>query len=108
MKPEQVEQFVIAQLEELKAFDIVSIDVRKLTSLTEYMVFCSGRAMRHVKAIAENLVEKSKKQGLQPLGVEGLRSGEWVVVDLNDVIVHVMLPEIRAFYDIESLWDLLC
>jgi ribosome-associated protein len=89
---------------DLKANDLRVLDVRKLTDVTDYMIIASGRSGRHVRAIAENVVEQSKKKKHQPLGVEGLSQGEWVLVDLCDVVVHVMVPETREFYQLEKLW----
>ena len=93
-------------LDDQKAENIVVLDVRELTSVTDRMIICSGRSERHVKAIASKLVELGKKSDRAPLGVEGLEHGRWVLIDLNDVIVHVMLPEVRDFYQIESLWQI--
>ena len=91
---------------DLRAEAIVWLDVRHLTSVTDLMVIATGRSNRHVRAVAETLLEQSKARGLKPLGVEGLDGGEWVLVDLADVVVHVMLPKVREFYDLEKLWDL--
>lgn len=101
-----LEEAVIQSLEDLKAVDLRVLDVSELTSITEIMVIASGTSDRHVKALAENVVEKSKAFGRQPLGVEGEREGEWVLVDLDTVLVHVMLPRVRAFYNLEKLWDM--
>ena len=92
-------------LEDVKARDIVVLDVSDLTDITEHLVVASGNSSRQVKALAENVVENAKKQGFQPLGVEGMDSADWVLVDLGDVVVHVMLPETRQFYDLEKLWS---
>jgi ribosome-associated protein len=99
-------QVVSGALDDLKAFDVNVLDVRHLTSVTDTMVVASGRSDRHVRAIADSVVETCKKQGHRPLGVEGQRVGEWVLVDLGDVVVHVMLPRAREFYNLEKLWDL--
>jgi ribosome-associated protein len=104
MKEEELVQLVISALEDLKAEDIRVLDVRHLTSVTDLMVIASGRSTRQVKALASNLVEKAKSQGVQPMGVEGDNVGEWVLVDLVDVVVHIMLPEVRDFYNLEKLW----
>ena len=82
------------------------LDVRHLTTVTDTMVVASGRSDRHVRAIANAVVEQVKKAGYKPLGVEGVRSGEWVLVDLADLVVHVMLPRVREFYNLEKLWDM--
>ena len=91
-------------VENLKANDIVEIDVRGKTSVCDYLVIASGTSTRHVKSIADEVVREAKKLDCQPLGVEGEREAEWVLVDLGDVIVHVMLPRVREFYALERLW----
>lgn len=91
-------------LEELKAEDVVELDVRDKTSVADYLFIASGTSNRHVKSIANNVVVDAKNAGLQPLGVEGEQEAEWVLVDLGDIIVHVMQPQVREFYDLESLW----
>ncbi len=95
----------IAALEDLKAIDIKVLHVSKLTSITDHIIICSGTSNRHVNSIANNVVSKAKAQGIMPLGLHGQREGEWVLVDLNDVIVHIMLPDVRAFYNLETLWS---
>jgi len=95
---------VIDALEELKAKDIREIDVRGKTSIADLLVIASGTSARHVKSIADEVTRFAKKAGVVPLGVEGEVEGEWVLVDLGDVIVHVMLPRIREFYGLERLW----
>lgn len=95
---------VHAAVEELKARDIVEIDVRGKSSVCDYMVIASGTSSRHVKSIADEVVKFAKKLDVQPLGVEGEREAEWVLVDLGDVVVHVMLPRVREFYALERLW----
>ncbi len=93
-------------LEDLKAEDIIEMDVRDKTSVTDYIVVASGTSNRHVKSIANNVVVEAKHAGVQPLGVEGEDQAEWVLVDLGDVVVHVMQPQVREFYDLESLWQM--
>ena len=95
---------VQAAVAELKANDVVEIDVRGKTSVCDFMVVASGTSTRHVKAIADEVVRFAKKLDCQPLGVEGEREAEWVLVDLGDVVVHVMLPRVREFYALERLW----
>ena len=102
---DQLQQLVISSLEDFKAVDIQVIDVSGRNPLTERMVIASGNSTRHVKSMAENIVVKAKAEGNTPLGIEGAGEGEWVLVDLNDVIVHIMLPQTRAFYNLEKLWE---
>ncbi|MDR3444553.1 MULTISPECIES: ribosome silencing factor [Dyella] len=97
-------QQVLNALDELKAKDIREIDVRGKTSIADLLVVASGTSARHVKSIADEVVKFAKQAGVMPLGVEGEREAEWVLVDLGDVIVHVMLPRIREFYGLERLW----
>jgi ribosome-associated protein len=104
--PKSLLQLVASALDGLKAADVQVLDVRHLTTVTDTMVIASGRSDRHVRAIAAAVVEQCKRAGHRPLGVEGERSGEWVLVDLADVVVHVMLPRVREFYSLEKLWDL--
>lgn len=106
MTADELKQTAIAALEDLKGRDIVALDVRGLTNVADYMVFCSGTSNRHVKSLADNAEMEAKKRGARVLGVEGADTGEWVLVDFGDVIVHVMLPETRAFYDLERMWSL--
>jgi ribosome-associated protein len=101
-----VAQVVAGALDDLKALDVSLLDVRHLTTVTDTMIVASGRSDRHVRAIADAVVEKCKKEGHRPIGVEGQNVGEWVLVDLGDVVVHVMLPRTREFYNLEKLWDL--
>ncbi len=93
-------------LEDMKARDIRVIDVRKLTTVTDYMIIASGTSDRHVRSIADRLVERATAAGCEPLGLEGEEAGEWVLVDLQDVVVHVMLARMRDFYKLENLWEM--
>lgn len=95
---------VVKALDDLKARDVVEIDVRGKTSITDLIVIASGTSSRHVKSIADEVVKSAKQAGLPPIGVEGEREAEWVLVDLGDVVVHVMLPRAREFYGLERLW----
>ncbi len=106
MNSEQLSDLVIEALEEVKARDIVKLDVRKLTTVTDYMIVASGTSTRHVKAVADAVAEKSRKAGHRPLGIEGEIGSEWVLLDLQDTLVHVMLPRVREFYSLEKLWSL--
>jgi len=98
-------QLAVAALEDLKGQDITTIDVQGKTSVTDYMIIASGSSSRHVKSLAENVLEKAKEQGVRPLGSEGLDGGEWALLDLGDVVVHVMQVPTRQFYDLERLWQ---
>lgn len=91
-------------LDDLKAKDVLTLDVRSLTSLADVMIIASGTSSRHVKSLADNVVKMVKEAGLKPLGMEGERDGDWILIDLAGVIVHVMQPATRAFYDLERLW----
>ena len=95
----------LAALEDMKAVDVQVIDVRDLTTITDIMVIAGGTSTRHVKAIADNVTQEAKRHGVTALGVEGDKGAEWILVDLADVVVHVMMPEIRAFYALEKLWS---
>ena len=101
---EKLLETVHAAVEELKAKDVVEIDVRGKSSVTDFMVIASGTSSRHVKSIADEVVKFAKRLDVMPLGVEGELEAEWVLVDLGDVVVHVMLPRIREFYALERLW----
>lgn len=92
-------------LEDMKAVNVKVLDVRKLTDIADTLVIASGNSDRHVRSIADRVIEFAKKAGFRPTGVEGERDGEWVLVDLRDVVVHIMLPRIREFYRLENLWD---
>ena len=101
---EALTRLVTEALDDRKTRRIVVLDVRALTDVTDVMVVASGRSARHVKATAEHVIEQSKAAGCRPLGVEGLREGEWVLVDLGDLVLHVMTPETRETYQLEKLW----
>lgn len=96
---------VTAALEEMKARNVTTLDIAALTSVADHMVIASGTSTRHVKALADTVQEKAKAAGFPPVGVEGEQSAEWVLVDLGDVIVHVMQPATREYYDLERLWQ---
>ena len=105
MPVESLQALAVDALEDLKGIDIHVLDVRDLTSITDRMVIVSGTSTRHVKALADNVAIRAKQAGNPPLGVEGEQTAEWVLIDLGDVIVHVMLPETREFYALEKLWS---
>ena len=100
-----LQQAVTAALEDMKAVNVRVLDVRGLTDIADTMIIASGNSDRHVRSIADRVVEKAKAMGMRPLGTEGERDGEWVLVDLQDIVVHVMLPRVREFYALERLWE---
>jgi ribosome-associated protein len=101
---EALKKFVLESLDDMKAIDVTVMDVRGKTSVTDWIVIATGSSSRHVKSIANSIVISAKEQNRTVLGVEGENEGEWVLVDLGDVIVHVMQQQVRDFYDLESLW----
>lgn len=104
MKNNQLEQLVMKILEDNKALNITNMDVHELTDITDRMIICSATSTRHAKSLADNLIEAARIQGIKPFGLEGEILGEWVLIDFTDLIVHIMLPEIRNFYSLEKLW----
>lgn len=100
-----LKQLILTALEDMKAEDVIELDVNGKTSVTDLLIIASGTSSRHVKSIASNVALEAKKQGKKPLGVEGETEGEWVLVDLGDIVVHVMQPHVRQFYDLEKLWS---
>lgn len=106
MNSKQLSELVVNALEDGKAQDIVKLDVRKLTTVTDYMVVASGSSSRHVKALAEAVSDRSREAGHKPSSIEGTEGSEWVLLDLQDTLVHVMLPRVREFYNLEKLWSL--
>ena len=100
-----LKEFIISTLEDNKAEDIVSIDVKNKTSVTDYMIIVSGRSLRHVKSIADNLIKSLKKNNVNPIGIEGYAKSEWILLDYGDLLIHVMHPNKRDFYSLEKLWD---
>ncbi|NOX42655.1 MAG: ribosome silencing factor [Gammaproteobacteria bacterium] len=105
MDTEQLSKIAIQALDDLKAVDIGVIDVRGKLDITDIMIVACGTSNRHVKALANNVIVESKEKGVPPLGVEGEREAEWILIDLGDVVVHVMLPSVREFYGLERLWS---
>lgn len=100
-----LQDLITAALDDMKAVNVRVLDVRGLTDIADTMVIASGTSDRHVRSIADRVVEKAKAAGFRPLGTEGERDGEWVLVDLQDLVLHVMLPRVREFYGLERLWD---
>lgn len=105
MQVEALRDLVVTTLEDMKAFDIVTLDVRGKTSITDYFVIASGTSDRHVKSTAESVAFQAKQAGQAPIGTEGLQEGEWALIDLNGVVVHVMQQKVRDFYQLERLWN---
>jgi ribosome-associated protein len=104
--PGSLTRIAVAALDDMKAVNVKVLDVRKLTDVADTMIVATGNSDRHVKSIAERVIERCRAAGHRAYGVEGQKEGEWVLVDLQDLIVHVMLPRIREFYGLEKLWDL--
>ncbi|WP_151702513.1 ribosome silencing factor [Nitrincola alkalilacustris] len=104
MQADQMIELVQSALDDMKAKDIVLLDVTGKSSVTDYMMIASGTSKRHVLSVAQAVIEQVKKAGLQPMGTEGQNAGDWVLVDLGDLVVHVMMPDARSFYDLERLW----
>jgi len=105
MDKKQITDLALSALDDLKALDVRVLDVGEKSTITEVMIIATGTSTRHVRAIANNLVLEAKKQGNQPLGIEGDNGSDWVLIDLVDVVVHVMLQQTRDFYNLEKLWD---
>lgn len=106
MNSSDLSDLIVEALDDIKAQDIVKLDVRDMTTVTDYMIVASGTSNRHVQALVDNVAEKAKAAGHRPIGVEGEEGGEWVLLDLQDALVHVMLPKVREFYNLEKLWSL--
>jgi ribosome-associated protein len=104
-RPTALVKTVLAALEDMKAGNVKVLDVSGLTDIADTMIIASGTSDRHVRSIADQVVQQAKAAGQRPFGVEGTRDGEWVLVDLQDLLVHVMLPRVREFYGLEQLWE---
>lgn len=105
MNTEELKKIAVDALNDLKAIDLVTYDVRDITTIADVMIICTGRSNRHVKSIAENVVTAAKSRQVKYIRMEGQREAEWIIVDLGDVVVHVMQPAARAFYNLEDLWE---
>ncbi|MCU7890518.1 MAG: ribosome silencing factor [Candidatus Thiodiazotropha sp. (ex Ustalcina ferruginea)] len=106
MQIEELRDVVLKTMDDMKAKDVVVLDVRGKTSITDIMIIASGTSDRHVKSIAQTVAFQAKQAGEAPLGSEGMEDGEWALVDLNGVVVHVMQPKVRDFYHLERLWSM--
>ncbi|MFT5163058.1 MAG: ribosome-associated protein [Alteromonadaceae bacterium] len=104
MQSVELLDFVVEKIDDMKGRDVVKLDVQNKSTITDYMVVCSGNSKKHVQSIGENIALEAKNNGIPPIGVEGKTSGEWVLVDLGSVIVHVMQESTRDFYELEKLW----
>ncbi len=104
MQETQLKQFVIDKIEDLKGRDIIDLDVSGKSTVTDNMIICSGNSKRHVVSIAENIVLEAKREGVKALSIEGQETGDWVLVDFGDVVLHVMQDDARDFYQLEKLW----
>jgi len=102
---EALRQLILTAIDDMKGENVLELDVIGKTSVTDKMIIVSGTSSRHVKSIASNIAAEAKKVGNKPLGMEGEDQGEWVLVDLGDIVVHVMQPQVRQFYDLEKLWS---
>jgi ribosome-associated protein len=105
-KAPSLKTVILTALDDMKALEVKFLDVRGLTDIADFMVIASGTSDRHVRSVAQRVVEKAKEAGFRPHGVEGQQDGDWVLIDLNEMIVHVMLPRVREFYGLEKLWDM--
>ena len=105
MQPEELCDLVVNALEDVKGVDVKAIDVRGKTAITDFMVIATGTSDRHVKALADNVLKETRDAGVKPIGVEGERDAEWILLDLNDVVTHVMTATVRDFYNLEKLWS---
>lgn len=104
--PSHLKSVILDALSDMKALEVKILDVRGLTDIADFMVIASGTSDRHVRSVAQRVVEKTKEAGFRPHGVEGQQDSDWVLIDLHEMIVHVMLPRVREFYGLEKLWDM--
>ncbi len=105
ISPEQLKNISLEALEDLKGINIQVFDVRGMSSVTDFMIIATGSSDRQVKALANSVIVKSKENGCTPIGVEGQHPGNWILVDLADVVIHIMTPDMREFYQLEKLWN---
>ena len=105
MKYEALRKLVVDALEELKAVDITQLDIEEKSSFTNLMIVATGTSSRHVTSLSSHVIMACKKKGVVPIGVSGERDGEWVAIDLGDIVLHVMQPQIRDYYNLEKLWE---
>jgi len=105
MKAEALRDLAMSILDDMKGIDIIQIDIHELTPMADYMLISTGRSSRHLQAMADELARKAKVNKIHPIHVEGQGESEWILVDMGDVIVHVMSANARSFYDLESLWE---
>lgn len=105
MENNALKAFVIEKIEDMKGRDITILDVSKKSSFADYMIVCSGNSSRHVKSIGQSIAMECRAEGLEPLGMEGNDVGEWTLVDLGDIIVHIMTDPTRDLYQLEQLWE---
>ena len=106
MTERRILALAMSVLEDMKAIDVLAIDVRELTSISDHMIFCTGTSNRHARSIIDQAVERMKEISMPILGIEGYDSGQWILIDLGDAIVHVMLSDVREFYKLEDLWSI--
>lgn len=106
MQAEQLRDLVTSALQDMKALNIKVLDVRGMTAITDFMIIASGTSDRHVKSLARNVLDQARAAKIKPMGLEGEQEGEWVLVDLRDVVVHIMRPQVRDFYNLEKLWNI--
>ena len=104
-KIDTIKKHIISALEDIKAFDIVTLDVRKLTPIADFMIIASASSTRQSKALAKNVFERMKQMDIDIVGIEGEKDGDWVLVDIGDIIVHIMTPTTRAYFNLEELWS---
>ena len=106
MNSEKLCDLIVEALEEVKGQDITKLNVQRMTSVTDWMIVASGTSSRHVHALVDNVAQRAKAAGHRPTGIEGESGAEWVLLDLQDALVHVMLPKVREFYNLEKLWSI--